>query len=1578
MTNRLVSHCWPGLLGMLCCNLCCDSGLIAAEPDVIPPRIASMEPPPGTLEHLTNVIITFTEPVAGVSAADLFLGSESATAVVGSGARYSFAFRQPPAGPAQLRWDADTLITDLASPANRFDPVPAGTLEYLIVDRTPPTVVEVTPGPGLTVRNFTQVEIRFSEPVEGIDASDLLINGVAATKATGEMSGPYRFQFAQPPPGRVRFSWSANHAIHDLAAPANPFLAGEDWSLELNPAFGLPLVRLNEFLSSNIAAAGLKDEDGELQDWIEIYNHGQSMANLEGWSLTDDREDPGRWVFPAVSISPGQFLMIFASGKDRRPAAAGAKLHTNFKLNPAGEHLALLNPESPRVAVSEFSPSYPEQRNDYSYGYDSEGRLRHFRTLTPGAANGTSALEGVVPAPNVNITRGWFDAPFTLSLSSPLAGVTLRYTTDGSEPTETNGRVYSEPLRLASTTTLRVAGFKPNMLPSAVNTHTYLFADDILRQPQNPPGYPATWGTHGTGFSNRIVPADYEMDPEIVTNKLYSGIMKDALLALPTMSVVVRIDDLFGLANGIYTHPLNRGAAWERPCSFEYLPNDGSRGFQVSAGVQIQGNAAREPQKQPKHPFRIVFKGDYGPARLEFRLFPDSPITSFDTLVLRADFNVSWLHWDPNQRARGQRTRDAWMKDSMRAMGGLASHNRYVHLFINGLYWGIYDPTERPDGAFAASYLGGEKEAYDVMNEGAVVDGDIRAYNSMLAITGLTNAAAFTRMQQYLDLTQFIDYMLLHFYGGHQDWGQNKNWYAVRPKDGRLGFFYVPWDGELILDSPSQNRVSNTDTPSGLHTKLVASSEYRLAFADRVQKHFFNGGALIPAAVQARWLKRAREVELAMVAESARWGDYRRDVHPYQSGPYVLFTRDNQWRAEQNRLLSQYFPQRTSVVLAQLRAAGLYPKVAAPEFNQFGGRVQRGFSLTLRAPEGSVYITTDGSDPRTPFTGTAAAAATAYSGPIQLNQSVRIKARALHQGVWSALTEAEFAVDEIGLPLRITEIMYHPLGGDAFEFIEIQNRGSLPIDVTGFSFTGIEFVFPFRTILNPAQIVVLAPILSPAAFAARYPGVSVGGYFNGSLDNGGERIELRDRAGQTIAAVIYGDDGAWPGDADGKGSSLEMIDPNGDPNDAANWSASGELNGTPGRLSPPSPARPVRINEILARSGSGAARGSEGVDWIELANSGSSTAAVEGWALSEYGTNTFVFPAGTTIPPNGFLVVLCDGLTNSPGLHAPFKLDRDGETIGLYDASRKRVDAVTFGLQAPDFAVGRGGAANSWMLCTPTPSAANALAELAPQTGLKINEWLANPKPGFDDWLELYNPDPVRPAPLNGLWLATENALFQIRALAFIPAQGFIRLVADEKAGPQHLGFKLPAGGGSIALLEPSGNEINRVTYTAQAEGVSEGRLSDGGAEIGPLRAGPTPGSSNTPAPISRDSDGDGLPDEWEIANGTDPAQADAEADPDNDGLTNRQEFLSGTRANDPNSALKVLRVLQASGSITLEFLAVSNRTYSVQGTQSLKDAAWTKLADVPAQPENRIERVTDSAPIAGSRFYRLTTPAQP
>jgi hypothetical protein len=498
-----------------------------------------------------------------------------------------------------------------------------------------------------------------------------------------------------------------------------------------------------------------------------------------------------------------------------------------------------------------------------------------------------------------------------LKLATAAEDAVIRYTLDGTEPMLTNGALYSAALRISNTTLLRAAAFKKGARVSAITTQSYLFLDQILRQPKEPQGFPS-----GPRAWNGM-PSAYQMDARVVNDTAYRERMGEAFKSLPVVSLVCGRDDLFG-PRGLYLNTMQQGAEWEKPCSAELILPDGSTAFQIDCGLRIQGGMNRVPAKSPKHSFRLVFKQRYGAGKLRYAVFPDSPVMKFDTLVLRADFNNSWVHWDAAARPRAQRTRDAWMKDSHRAMGWEAAHNRYVHLFLHGLYWGVYDFTERPDANFAAAYLGGSREDYDVVNEFDAKDGTLDQFKVMHSLTGLADAEPYRKLERLLDVTNFIDYVLLNYYAGNQDWGETKNWYAIRRREPAARFQYFMWDGEQLMHDVHDDTVSNPFVmPLRMMEELKGNAEFREAFAARVQKHFFGDGALTPAACTARWMKRAKEVDVAIIAESARWGYYRRDA------PY---TRDKEWAAEQQRLLKEYFPQRTEIVLKQLQAAGLYPK----------------------------------------------------------------------------------------------------------------------------------------------------------------------------------------------------------------------------------------------------------------------------------------------------------------------------------------------------------------------------------------------------------------------------------------------------------------------------------------------------------------------------------------------------------------------------------------------------------------------------------------------------------------------------
>lgn len=634
-------------------------------------------------------------------------------------------------------------------------------------------------------------------------------------------------------------------------------------------------------------------------------------------------------------------------------------------------------------------------------------------------------------APAASVTSGWYEAPFSVTLTAAGPGRVIRYTTDGSEPTADHGLPYTDPIRIERVTVLRAADFAAGAAPSLPVSRTYLFLDQLLDQPARPEGFPASWGRNPS-FPGGNVIADYEMDSDplradpgnpkspIDPGKLRR--FRAGMRSLPVLSLVMDRQDLFGAA-GLYPNAVRKDPPLEKPVAVEMILPDNSPAFSVQAGLRIHGNASRQAEKSPKHGFKLDFKSVYGETSLRYPLFPETKVAHFDDLVLRPDFGVSWLHWSntgdesfgPWQRTRAVRFRDAWLKETFRAMGHEAEHNRFVHLFLNGLYWGLYDITEQPTANFAARTFGGSKDDYDVLDQGEVTDGDNRAYRALTSLTRLEQPEQYARVKELLDVTEFIDYTLLHFFVGHLDWGIDKNWYAIRRRvDGPAGrFVYLPWDGENILLNENDNVVRGSSNygnyPSGLHSKLMANREYRMEFADRVFRQLLAEGApLAREANVARWQRWQALLDEPIVAESVRWGDYRRDVHRFLTGAYDLYTREKHWLAENDRVVGSYFVHRPGIVLKQLRDAGLYPAIDAPRVEVARGSDPAGQTVRLSAGKGDIYYTLDGTDPRVPGSGAVSPQARRADGnPVAASGEMVLNMRALNGSVWSALNEVK-------------------------------------------------------------------------------------------------------------------------------------------------------------------------------------------------------------------------------------------------------------------------------------------------------------------------------------------------------------------------------------------------------------------------------------------------------------------------------------------------------------------------------------------------------------------------------------------
>ncbi len=814
-----------------------------------------------------------------------------------------------------------------------------------------------------------------------------------------------------------------------IGAGVSVLLLGTVWAQN-------PSVTITEFVASN--HHGLVDGDGNASDWIEVYNGGPATVSLEGWCLTDDRGNLRKWSFPPGTVLPaGKYWVVFASG---RAAAGGVYvdrqgyLHTNFALDKDGEYLALVAPNG--TVVQEYVPRFPPQQADISYGL-GRGLLRYFAPPTPGQANGTG-YTGLVEPTTHSHERGFYDKPFELRISCVTPEVQIRYTLDGSEPTDRHGILYDPgtSIPVMTTTCVRSAAFKTGWLRSPVTTCTYVFVGDVARQPANPPGWPSNWG-YDTEVKG-IVPADYAMDPRVVNSALPGYGVREALLDVPTVSIAMVPDDFVGTAAGIWSHPLSR---WERKCSVEYILPDGAEGFQHDCKIEVHGNSSRRPWRMQKHSLRLTFTSQYGPAKLHYPLFPGSDVAEFNQLVLRGGFCDSWalVSWDaaryrPND---AEYIRDTWMKESLRDMGQPSSHGSFVHLYVNGLYFGLYNLSERLGQDFLATQLGGQPEDWEV-NEDFGTPG--ARWQAMLAIDP-SAPAGYAQMQQYLDVEDFADYILLHLYADAEDWPHHNGYAGANASSGNGKFRFFVWDQEIVLDyhGRAASRIDNPNGAGAVFQKLRTSAEFRLLFADRVYKHCFNDGVLSLAAAQERYRRITNWIDKAIVAESARWGDVKMttpygstlqqpnpltDINhimypPVPHGPNYYFTREDSWIVERDNVINNYLPAihnmaNSYALIRVLRAKSLYPELDPPEFGingvpQHGGPISPGAVLTLMNPNGrgTIYYTLDGSDISTKL-GTRGPRPVQYLGPITLSENAHLKARILDRDQGSALNEAMY------------------------------------------------------------------------------------------------------------------------------------------------------------------------------------------------------------------------------------------------------------------------------------------------------------------------------------------------------------------------------------------------------------------------------------------------------------------------------------------------------------------------------------------------------------------------------------------
>ncbi|MFC1619476.1 FN3 associated domain-containing protein [Candidatus Neomarinimicrobiota bacterium] len=785
--------------------------------------------------------------------------------------------------------------------------------------------------------------------------------------------------------------------------------------------------------------------------------------------------------------------------------------------------------------------------------------------------------------PEYSHTRGFYSEPFYLTLTAASEEAQIRYTTDNTKPDENDGIPYTGPIRISEMTTIRAVAFEAGLECSDVRTHSFIFFSDVLTQDD---------GELPTSeYSGDHVFWTEEFDMHDATDSEEE--MIEALLDIPTMFISAPYDSIFGVAG------IHRGQNLEEyggdphhpdwielvECSVEMIYPENYRdgrfkSWQENCGIKIQGGAGRWQNGyfDHKQSFTLKFRNAYGEGLLDHDFLETAPFNShlspkkFDKIIIRTGFNRDWgSDWD---RANCAYTRDQFGRDLQTLMSGWGNKGTYAHLYINGKYWGQYNPCERMDDHAMATYFGGEDEDYFFgKGKGGPQSGNPDRYY-YLNNTDWTNVQ-LSEIGKYLAVDTYIDLALVHCYSNA---GDSPQYYFGCRTNPPGPMYFTGWDMEDSFDGGARRSgppvsLENYEMPYSndkfdAYFKLKKNIDFKMKFSDRVYKHCFNNGILTDSQVVAIWDSSCRIIEKSILGEIARWGDERGEPYGY-----------DHWLSEIDDVRRDLIG-RSDLLVTELRKSGMFPFFEPVAFMAGDDVIttdsyncDENFELTLEfllPGADKIIYTTDGSDPRKwDLTGEVSDAATIFTGrstSIPISQMTTVKVRSRNGLVWSPLQEIKIILKESS-SVVITEINYDSaVRHDTEDWVELYNNSDRDISLAGWTIkdSNDDNVFQFgnRDMLWRRSLLVVCN--DTAKFAELTDGVK---YYTGNMNfkfsNEGDAVRVFDNNNVLVDSVMFDDEAPWPIQAAGWGNTLELINPAYDNSQPENWSAL-SLFGSPG------------------------------------------------------------------------------------------------------------------------------------------------------------------------------------------------------------------------------------------------------------------------------------------------------------------------------------------------------------------------------------------------------------------------------
>ncbi len=860
-------------------------------------------------------------------------------------------------------------------------------------------------------------------------------------------------------------------------------------------------VVINEVMSSNDTT--IYDEDDDASDWIEFYNYGSDAVNLKGCYLSDDSLNIEKWQFGNAGIEPGEYLIVFASDKD----TFINYWHTNFKISASGE--GIIFSDSNGVIIDRVD--VPASLTDVSYARLSDGSLPWiFQLPSPGSENTGNIIKDYSDSVHVSLPGGFYSSAVSVELSADSGNI--YYTLDGGDP-DTNSSKYSGPINISKSSVLKALSTKADHLPSPTVYESYFINEET---------------------------------------------------DLPVISLISDPYNLFDYNYGIYADgpgwtpdPPNYGANfwmdWERPAHIQFFDDDKNPGFSEDCGIAMYGAWTRSyPQKS----FSVKFKDPYNSSSLEYPLFPGFEVTTFKSFILRNSGNDFYY----------THIRDAMMQNLIKDLDIDYLEYRPAVAYINGEYWGIYNIREKISEHYIANRHGIDPDNIDMLEGNMeVINGDNLDYSELIDyITNndMSTDAALDYISSKIDLDNCLLYFAAEVYYNNQDWPSNNiKYWRERSENGKwrwilydldFGFNLYETNGQAedhlyyllsgIETRPGSNPPWSTLLPRKLTENSVIKNKFINLIADLLNTNF----------------------------KSERVVNIINEMRDHIANEAVKHRQ--LWGLSQNTADSHI---QQMIKFAQERPG--YLRGFVRNFFNSGSDGK----ITVNVTEGgkiklnSLYL--DNSD--SPWSGTyfssnpvtvKAIAAKGYkfdgwSGSITSNEdSITISVSS------SSNLQASFSIDSsLAGDIVINEINYN--SSEDFEsgdWIELYNRSNHSINVSWWYYSDSDdnhkFILPEGTVMEPGEYLVL--VENDSSFTLRFPDIkNYLGETGFGLSGSGEFMKLVDSEGQIIDSLTYDDKSPWPEEADGNGSSLELIDAGRDNSIAGNWNASKE-HGTPGRI----------------------------------------------------------------------------------------------------------------------------------------------------------------------------------------------------------------------------------------------------------------------------------------------------------------------------------------------------------------------------------------------------------------------------